>query len=88
MVAFLRELPGDERGDAGATRLWRRRAARRAAPDLDRALAECTRCHGEDGLGRGPATPVLAGQSEAYLLESLDAYAGGPPPERRHGACR
>ena len=50
------------------------------ALDLDQALAECTRCHGEDGLGRSPATPVLAGQSEAYLRESLVAYADG----RRH----
>jgi cytochrome c553 len=77
MVAFLRELPGmSETG-------WRNLAydvevppvAR--TPDFDRALGECTRCHGNDGYGRSAATPVLAGQNEAYLLASLEAYAGG-----------
>jgi cytochrome c553/cytochrome c5 len=43
----------------------------------------CARCHGTDGLGRGSAAfPTLAGQSEAYLLASLQAYAGG---QRRSG---
>ncbi|TIQ12484.1 c-type cytochrome, partial [Mesorhizobium sp.] len=46
-----------------------------AAGTLGQALADCARCHGGDGLGRGPAIPVLAGQGEAYLLESLRAYA-------------
>ncbi|MBO1076712.1 c-type cytochrome [Roseomonas marmotae] len=42
------------------------------------ALADCTRCHGSDGLGRdGDAFPVIAGQSEAYLLQALRAYADG-----------
>ena len=58
------------------------------ATSLERALADCARCHGEDGLGRSPATPVLAGQRETYLLESLKAYACRPPPERRHGNSR
>ena len=49
-------------------------------PDFDRALSECTRCHGDDGLGRSAAVPVLAGQSEAYLVASLEAYAGGHRP--------
>ena len=41
----------------------------------------CGRCHGADGLGRGVgAFPKLAGQREAYLYESLVAYAAG----RRH----
>jgi cytochrome c553 len=78
MVAFLRELPAmDEAtyrdlaygetltppaGDAGA---------------LPQALADCVRCHGGNGRGRGPAIPVLAGQSETYLFESLRAYAEG-----------
>lgn len=74
MVAFLRDLPamkpaayrflayGDvplERGRAGS---------------FEGALAECSRCHGEDGTGRSAMTPILAGQSEAYLVESLRAY--------------
>lgn len=41
-------------------------------------LANCARCHGRDGQGRGSgAFPRLAGQREAYLLASLQAYASG-----------
>ena len=40
-------------------------------------LANCARCHGSDGEGRGGAVPRLAGQREAYLLGSLRAYARG-----------
>jgi len=85
MVAFLRELPAL---DPAA---WRDLAYGVGNPpigeisDLSRALAECTRCHGEDGFGRSEATPILAGQSEAYLLESLRAYAVG---DRRSGVMR
>lgn len=74
MVAFLRELPRMD----GAR--WRDLAYGGERPplgqvtDLRQALAECTRCHGEDGMGRSPATPVLAGQSAEYLTESLRAY--------------
>lgn len=76
MVAFLRELPTMK------VRVYRDLAyGGPAAPtlhpaDLAQSLVECTRCHGTDGLGRSPATPVLAGQSEVYLLASLRAYAG------------
>jgi len=41
------------------------------------ALPECIRCHGADGLGRSDATPVIAGQKQTYLSESLRAYADG-----------
>jgi cytochrome c553 len=37
----------------------------------------CVHCHGADGLGRGGASPVLAGQKPVYLFASLDAYARG-----------
>jgi cytochrome c553 len=75
MVAFLRELPGMDEAR------WRDLAYGGSNPPigelstLPQALAECTRCHGEDGLGRSAAIPVLAGQSETYLRESLMAYA-------------
>jgi cytochrome c553 len=80
MVTFLRELPSMDEAR------WRELAYGDHNPpigkisDFSQALAECARCHGKDGLGRSPAIPVLAGQSQTYLLESLGVYAGG----RRH----
>jgi cytochrome c553 len=77
MIAFLRELPDMDEAT------WRDLAYGGSeppigqTPDLGRALSECTRCHGEDGRGRSPITPILAGQNETYLLESLKAYADG-----------
>lgn len=74
MVAFLRELPEMDEAQ------WRELAYGGGEPPIGelstfpQALAECTRCHGADGAGRSPAVPVLAGQSERYLLESLRAY--------------
>jgi cytochrome c553 len=45
--------------------------------DKARARA-CARCHGADGLGRGPgAFPKLAGQRPEYLLASLKAFKHG-----------
>jgi cytochrome c553 len=53
------------------------------ADPFEPVLAECARCHGRDGRGRGVgAFPILAGQSEAYLVASLQAYARG---ERHSG---
>ncbi|MDQ3287593.1 MAG: c-type cytochrome [Pseudomonadota bacterium] len=52
------------------------------APPMS-TLDNCARCHGEQGEGRGTgAFPKLAGQSEAYLLASLQAFARG---ERHSG---
>ncbi|MCV2868841.1 c-type cytochrome [Defluviimonas sp. WL0002] len=45
------------------------------APDAGPHIEDCARCHGRDGLGREGTAPKLAGQSEAYLLGALDAYA-------------
>jgi cytochrome c553 len=79
MVAFLRELPAmqpeDYRDLAYGPLVPPLRPAR-----LDQALKECARCHGDDGLGRSPFVPVIAGQREAYLLESLRAYAQAKRP--------
>jgi len=42
------------------------------------ALADCARCHGQDGLGRGQgAFPIIAGQPEAYLYATLRAFGLG-----------
>lgn len=38
-------------------------------------VAQCTGCHGADGLGRGQGDiPILAGQKPAYLLGALRRY--------------
>ncbi|MGH8075493.1 MAG: c-type cytochrome [Lysobacter sp.] len=82
MVAFLRRLP--QLGPAEFRQLAYGEDAE--VPDIGptrsstepQALANCARCHGRDGAGRGDgAFPPLAGQSEAYLLASLQAYARG-----------
>ena len=108
-VAFLRALPGmsaaayDDLALAsgadggidsgnGATNATLSNGAELAFED---ALADCARCHGRDGYGRGPAGafPVLAGQPAEYLLASLQAYSSGErasgfmqPPARRYDA--
>lgn len=91
MVAFLQRLPGMDAaqyralaygplaaspaGNEGA------RLSTMELPPLS-SLDNCARCHGADGEGRGGIIPRLAGQREAYLLASLQAYARG---ERHSG---
>lgn len=90
MVAFLKRLPdldaarfeslayGDRAGMRGAEN----GLVSLEAPAQD-VLANCVRCHGSDGAGRGNgAYPRLAGQREDYLRASLKAYASG---ERNSG---
>jgi cytochrome c553 len=79
MVAFLRELPGMP------PETYRHLAYGDAAPVLRATgiattIAECTRCHGDDGSGRSPITPIIAGQKEAYLVATLHAYLAGDRP--------
>ena len=105
-VAFLRALPDltPERyaelalgGERGGTPL---QAGGETTAGLDgifeNALADCSRCHGRDGLGRGSgqaadAFPVIAGQPKAYLLATLKAFSTGArhsglmqPPAKRY----
>jgi len=96
VVAFLNELPdmspqryrrlalGKEAPGQAAIEAPPRL---RAQPDpLAPILANCARCHGEQGEGRGTgAYPALAGQKSAYLLASLRAYASG---ERASGVMQ
>jgi cytochrome c553 len=79
MVAFLRELPSMDADK------YRELAYGASMPPfrpvgLDETLKDCARCHGDGGEGAGSFVPVIAGQSEAYLLESLRAYAQGKRP--------
>lgn len=98
VVAFLLRLPGLDaeeyrmlaRGEApdtaghtvsldGAADL----ELGRIATSTDRVVEVCGRCHGRNGLGRGPgAFPRIAGQRPAYLAATLEAYANG---ERHSG---
>lgn len=86
IVAFLRRLP--RLGEAAYARITRgdeqeialppmRQLALKSATARGAVNDSCARCHGADGLGRGGATPVLAGQRAAYIFASLDAYARG-----------
>jgi cytochrome c553 len=43
--------------------------------------ASCVACHGADGVSSNPAWPNLAGQKEAYLVDSLKAYEAGARDE-------
>jgi cytochrome c553 len=36
--------------------------------------ATCAACHGANGIAAVPAYPSLAGQNEAYLVSSMQAY--------------
>jgi len=82
VVAFMRRLPAMNAADyARLARGEPRDGANGAAgpPTLSaaarRAIGEsCARCHGLDGLGRGGASPIIAGQKPGYLLAALDAY--------------
>jgi cytochrome c553 len=91
MVAFLRQLPDMDTATY-------RKLAYEPGPlpdrqpaithlDLDErsgtTLAQCARCHGFDGMGRGTgAFPYLAGQKQRYLLDSMRHFASG---ERKSG---
>ena len=37
----------------------------------------CIACHGDDGIGRDPTWPNLAGQKEAYLVTQIKAFRDG-----------
>jgi cytochrome c553 len=41
------------------------------------AAHKCETCHGLDGLSKIPEAPNLAGQTEPYLIEQLNAFKSG-----------
>ena len=79
MVAFLRELPAMPTGEYRNLAHGRNMPAWNPA-GFEAVVVECALCHGDDGRSRSPMTPIIAGQSETYLLESLRAYARGDRP--------
>ena len=91
-VAFLRALPDMTRAEYAELALGGGLADNdlevggetTAALDgiVENALADCSRCHGRDGLGRGEgeaedAFPIIAGQPAPYLYATLRAFALG-----------
>ncbi len=40
----------------------------------------CAGCHGTNGASNGPATPSLAGMSEAFITDSMVAFRDGERP--------
>ena len=51
-----------------------------AAPTATMLADTCAGCHGTDGASTGPATPSLAGMSEEYMVESMEAFKSGERP--------
>ena len=50
------------------------------AADADSGKAKyaaCVACHGNDGIGKMPTYPNLAGQKEAYTVKQLSAFKAG-----------
>jgi len=45
--------------------------------------AQCSVCHGKDGLSKDPESPSLAGQSAYYLEKALVDYQKGMREDRR-----
>ena len=54
-------------------------AARRLDVEGDgtRALPACANCHGLRGMGEGPLLPRLAGQSQEYFTDQMNAFRNG-----------
>jgi len=57
-------------------------AAAPAAPPLPPASAAmlaggCTGCHGTNGVSAGPSSPVIAGISKEYFVETMQAFKTG-----------
>jgi cytochrome c553 len=76
----------DAESRAAESRTTESRTTDSAVSDLDSPQTQvtglvaddCGACHGEDGNGRaGERVPVIAGQSQAYLKLSLQAYQSG-----------
>lgn len=45
--------------------------------DWSRNIPECVACHGPGGIGVGKTFPKLAGQSEIYIVNQMNAWKNG-----------
>jgi sulfide dehydrogenase cytochrome subunit len=48
-----------------------------AAPTASMLGNTCAGCHGTDGASAGPATPNIAGLSEIYFIDTMQAFKSG-----------
>lgn len=61
-----------------ASVMWAGPASAAGDPEAGKARAAvCAACHGKNGIAQVPGYPNLAGQNEAYLVSSLEAYRSG-----------
>ena len=83
--------------DAPATPAAPPAAAAPAAPPLPPASAamlgsHCTGCHGTNGVSAGPASPTIAGITEEFFVETMQAFKAGRDTatgaDRHHDARR
>ena len=51
-----------------------------AAPTATMLADTCAVCHGTAGASAGPATPSLAGNSEIYMVDTMNAFKSGERP--------
>lgn len=74
----------------GALAAFAAQAPARAAGSAERGrevAAVCAPCHGLDGVSPSPAFPILAGQHEIYLANSIRAYQEGQRPDAVMGGA-
>lgn len=45
-------------------------------------IAQCFRCHGDDGIAKDRDVPHLAGQQEAYLYNQMKMFSSGKRPHK------
>lgn len=74
MTAFVRRLPELDPDEYRALAYGGGRVAGGVVADVDAAIADCDRCHADDGRAQ-PDIPVLAGQKPEYLARALARYA-------------
>jgi cytochrome c553 len=86
MAAFVARLPGMSERDYRALAYGSGRIVGGETSSLEAALADCERCHAENGRTQ-PDIPVLAGQKPVYLAAALDAFASGKRQSAVMGAA-